>query len=283
MTGERFLMINADDFGMCHSTNQAIRTLLLEESITSASIMMTCPWVLEAASFVRQYPQMDVGVHITHTSEWEHYKWGPLNTALSTLTDEFGHFPQDTASVIAKADPDELREEAVAQIELAIKMGVDPMNIDNHMGSLNHVPEILLELCETYRLPLRYPKFVNPNVNLHHDEQLVRKAEEKGILLPDFIEFLPFFSPDGDGEGELTYSFTKDAAVKCIQELKPGITELLFHPSLDTEELKAITNSWNVRRFEFDVFRDEDIVKLLQKEEIRLITWRDLRNKQRAQ
>jgi predicted glycoside hydrolase/deacetylase ChbG (UPF0249 family) len=277
MSKDRFLIINADDFGMCHSTNRAIGTLLQEGFITSASIMMTCPWVTEAVSFVRQHPQ----IHITHTSEWEHYKWGPLRKDLSTLKDEYGYFPSNTATVIAEADPEELRKEAVAQIELAIKMGIDPTNIDNHMGSMDHVTDILLELCQAYKLPLRYPKHAHPKLNIPHNEQLVKHAEVKGIFLPDYVMFLPFYPPD---EGfELTYDFTKDAAIQCIQELKPGITELLFHPFMDTEELKGITKTWKVRRFEFDVFRDEEIVRLLKKEEIRLITWREIRNMQRAQ
>ncbi|NOU76675.1 ChbG/HpnK family deacetylase [Paenibacillus sp. LMG 31458] len=280
MSKDRLLIINADDFGMCHSTNRAIGTLLKEGYITSASIMMTCPWVTEAASFVRQNPQIDVGIHITHTSEWEHYKWGPLRRDLSTLKDQYGYFPSNTATVIAEVDPEELREEAVAQIELAIKMGIDPTNIDNHMGSMNHVTDILLELCQAYNLPLRYPKHAHPKLNIPHNEQLVKHAEEKGILLPDHVMFLPFFSPIE--EVEPTYDSTKEATIQCIRELRPGITELPFHPSMDTEELKSITNTWKMRRFEFDVFKDKEIIKLLDKEEIRLITWRDIRNMQRA-
>lgn len=280
MSNEKLLIINADDFGMCHSTNQAISTLLLEGSITSASLMMTCPWVIEAVSFVKRNPKLDVGIHITHTSEWEHFKWGPLKTNLTTLTDEYGHFPSETATVIAKADPEELYEEAVAQIELALKMGIDPTNIDNHMGSMNHVTDILLQLCQSYRLPLRYPKHAHPKLNQSHNKQLVQHAAEKGILLPDYVEFLPFFSTV---EGiEPNYNSTKEATIECIRELKPGITELLFHPSMDTEELKSITKTWKMRRFEFDVFRDKEIAKLLYKEEIRLISWRDIRNMQRA-
>jgi predicted glycoside hydrolase/deacetylase ChbG (UPF0249 family) len=74
MTNERLLILNADDFGMCHSTNQAIGTLLTEGAITSASLMVTSPWLLEAVAFVKRNPKADVGIQITHTSEWDHYK-----------------------------------------------------------------------------------------------------------------------------------------------------------------------------------------------------------------
>jgi len=276
MGNERYLIINADDFGMCHSTNQAISTLFLEKAITSASLMVTTPWVLEASSILRQHPQMDVGVHITNTSEWEQYKWGGLTNS-KTLVNDFGHFPADTQSIIAHADPEELQAEAIAQIELAYKLGVDPSNIDNHMKSMHHVTEILIDLCTRYHLPLRYPKRSHAFLPENH-QKLVSLAEQKGVLMPDFIEMLPFTPPEGE---EPRYEITKQAAISYIRNLKPGITELIFHPSLDTEELKAITDTWSMRRFEFDVFRDQEIQSLLHSEDVRLISWRDLRKMQR--
>lgn len=285
MSNERYLIINADDFGMCHSTNQAISKLLLEKVISSASIMVTTPWIQEAAEIVRKHPNFDVGIHITHTSEWNDYKWGGL-THLKTLVNEFGHFPPDTQSVVEKADYEELRTEAIAQIELAYKMGIEPTNIDNHMGSLHHIPELLLELCERYNLPLRYPKQLPPELARLGDptqhEEIINQAERKGILLPDFIKMLPFFPSDYPEDGQASrYELVKKAAENLIRGLEPGITELVSHPSLATYELKAITDTWEIRQYEFDLFRDEEFKKLLDEEGIKLMHWRDLRDQQR--
>ena len=279
MTKERMLILNADDFGMCHSTNLAINTLLSEGTITSTSLMMTCPWTQEAVQMIKQNPTMDVGIHFTHTSEWDVYKWGPLKSYLTSLVDENGYFPASTETVVQQANPEQLREEAIAQMELALKLGVEPANIDNHMGSMHHVLEILLELCEKYQLPLRYAKQGHPFRVTESHEAIVRLAETKGIILPDYIEMLPFIAPNGE---DSTYRLTKEAAITCIRSLKPGITELVFHPSLDTEELKAITGTWAMRRNDFDVFRDKEIQAVLQEENIKLIHWRDLRNQQRS-
>ena len=250
MSDERFLIINADDYGLCHSTNQAINSLLAEGFITSASLMVTCPWMLEAVAFVKQIPNADVGIHLTVTSEWDHYKWGPVNKRLSTLIDETGYFPADTRSVMANADPEELREEAIAQIELALRMGIDLTNIDNHMGSLHHAAEIMLDLCEKYRLPLRYAKHSSFFSHPRHEE-LVQLAEKKGVAILDHFEMLPFFPPAG--EIEPSYAYTKEAAIRTIKELKPGLTELVIHPSLDTSELKAITDTWQIRQYDYNV------------------------------
>lgn len=279
MSKERFLILNADDFGMCHSTNEAISTLLTEGSITSASLMITCPWTLEAVRMVKQNPSMDVGIHFTHTSEWNVYKWGPLISNMNTLVDENGYFPADTHAVVNQADPDQLREEAIAQMEFVLKLGLDPTNIDNHMGSMHHVMGILLEVCEKYQLPLRYAKNGYSFRTQENHEEIVALAEKKGILMPDHVEMLPFFAPEGE---KPAYRITKEAAMNCIRSLKPGVTELLFHPSLDTSELKAITDTWPLRRYEFDVFRDIEIKALLRSEDIQLIRWRDLRTQQRT-
>ena len=91
---ERYLIINADDFGMSHSTNQAVIELLKNGYISSASIMMPCPWASEAAYFSQENPDLSVGIHLTFTSEWKCYKWGPATVSHKTdsLTDDYGFF-----------------------------------------------------------------------------------------------------------------------------------------------------------------------------------------------
>lgn len=84
--------------------------------------------------FFGKDPEWDVGIHLTHTSQWKHYKWGPLSKDSHTLVDENGYFHSITPTVVKETDPDQLYREAVAQMEMALKMGIDPTNIDNHMG-----------------------------------------------------------------------------------------------------------------------------------------------------
>jgi hypothetical protein len=73
----KFLMVHADDVGMCHSVNLASMEALLNRGVASASIMMPCPWVSEIAEFARQHTGLDLGLHLTLTSEWKHYRWRP--------------------------------------------------------------------------------------------------------------------------------------------------------------------------------------------------------------
>ena len=122
MQNERFLIIHADDFGMCHSTNQAIIQLINEGSISSTTLMVNCPWSLEAAQAAANNPKFDVGVHLTLTSEWDHYKWGPVkrNGNVDTLVDDFGYFPPNLEKV-AQADREQVREEIVSQLRMPLR------------------------------------------------------------------------------------------------------------------------------------------------------------------
>lgn len=274
---EKLLIIHADDFGMCHATNQAIIQLMNEGAISSTTLMVNCPWSLEAAKVAAGNPKFDVGVHLTLTSEWDHYKWGPAskNGNVDTLVDELGYFPANLEKV-AQADREQVKAEIIAQIKTAIKMGVDPTHLDSHMGAYLFFMDLHIEIAAQYNLPLRFTKNPPPGYHLEQFDQAVQMADGKGIVYPDYVVGLPFTF-----EHDITYKQSRQNAINLIRNIKPGVTELLFHPSLESEELKSITDSWQARIFEFDIFRDEEVKALIQEEGIKVIGWRELRDIQR--
>ncbi|MFD0692651.1 polysaccharide deacetylase family protein [Paenibacillus sp. GCM10027628] len=279
---QKLLIINADDFGMCCSTNQAIGTLFEEKAITSSSLMMTCPWMTQAANLAstRCY---DVGVHLTFTSEWKNYKWGPISSFAHPVpfVDEFGHFPEDVAPV-GLAIADDIKQECIAQIECALQMGVDVTHLDNHMlslqiGSAEPFMNTVIELCANYGLPLRMPR--QTSAPIPHNEKLIRLADNKGVKLPDYVVVLPFHLPSKTQR----YSFVIEHVSECLRNLKPGVTEIVFHPSVATNELMAITDTWEIRHFEYMVFREPLIQSIIHEQNIQLIGWKELRSLQRGE
>jgi hypothetical protein len=75
---DRILIVNADDVGMSYAANQATIQGMEKGLITAGSIMVPCPWFLQIAEYARTHPKADFGIHLTHTSEWKYYRWGPV-------------------------------------------------------------------------------------------------------------------------------------------------------------------------------------------------------------
>jgi len=132
----RLLVIHADDFGMNHSVNRAISEALEKGWVTSASIMVPCPWFPEVVRFAATHPQMDLGVHQTLDSEWHDFRWGPVSPRdkVPSLLDDDGYFPPDRDDVARNAEPAEVESELRAQIDRALKMGIHVTHLDSHMG-----------------------------------------------------------------------------------------------------------------------------------------------------
>jgi len=113
----KLVIINADDLGSCHSANVGVFECLNTGTVTSATLMVPCPWAREASS---RYRGEDVGVHLTLNAEYELYQWGPITHAPSLLGGD-GGFPRTVEDVWDHADLDEVRRECRAQIERAVR------------------------------------------------------------------------------------------------------------------------------------------------------------------
>ena len=159
----KLLVIHADDLGMSHPKNVATFAAMKEGVVTSASVMMPTPWMREAVEMAKANPELDIGVHLTLTAEWNHYKWGPLlgaDTVPSLVTAD-GVFHATVPAFAEAADIAEVEAEVRAQIDLALKLGVDVTHLDGHMGSLLATDEIAamyMRIGREYRLPIRLHK-----------------------------------------------------------------------------------------------------------------------------
>ncbi|MCH8284740.1 MAG: ChbG/HpnK family deacetylase, partial [Chloroflexi bacterium] len=75
----RLLIINADDFGMCHAANAAITRSLTAGVVTSTTLMVPCAWALHGMQWLAAHPDIPFGVHLTAVGDSPHYRWKPIS------------------------------------------------------------------------------------------------------------------------------------------------------------------------------------------------------------
>jgi chitin disaccharide deacetylase len=275
-SGGKFLMVHADDAGMCHSVNVATREALLSKAVASASIMMPCPWVSEFADFARHNPELDLGLHLTLTSEWKYYRWRPVTPAdkVKGLVDSEGFLWRDVRSVATHASAAEVETELRSQIELARRLGIRFTHVDTHMGTLYARPdyfEVYTKIARDARVPCMIPRpTAEAAVELSGypvtAAQLLKKEAEGFVLLDRLVTGVPGRTPDERRESYRTF----------LQKLRPGVTKLIVHLAKDDPEIRAVTSNWEQRWTDFSFFTSDEARSLMARNGIQPVTYRQL-------
>ncbi len=138
--GTKVVIFHVDDAGMSHDSNMGATKAIEEGVATSTSIMMPCPWVPEFAAYLKTHPNIDAGLHLTLTSEWNNYRWGAVagKSAVAGLVDQHGYLWRSVPDVVAHATADEVETEIRAQVDKALSIGIEPTHLDAHMGTCFH-------------------------------------------------------------------------------------------------------------------------------------------------
>ena len=262
----KLLIIHADDLGVSHSENMATIEAIEKGSVRSASVMMPTPWVLEAVEYAKTNRDThDFGLHLVLSSEWKYYKWGPVSSKdkVPSLVDENGYFHEACSTDL---NLDEVEKELKAQVDRAYAMGLEPTHLDSHMGCLFQTPELIeiyFKIGQMYHLPVLAL------------EQFPQELRDK-YAVKFTIDYLTTISPEEYAKGsEAFYN-------NVFKNLKPGLTSLIIHTAYDTDEMKGMNidhpdwgNAW--RQKDFDFFTSKACKELLEKENIKVVTWRQIK------
>ena len=285
---KRYLIINADDFGMCSAANEAVFELFRGGYLKSSTLMMPCPKAEEGTRFAAENPQYAIGVHLTLTNEWkENWPWGSL-TGGKSLENEEGRMWPESDDFEAHCNYKETIAEVNAQIDLALKYGMKPVQIDNHMGSLYGMNGKYLMLPKVFKVcgkrgyPFRmctkavkeycpgevsfglYKLFCGISRLL---SKIYKVPTPDYLILPDQVKVL------NDCK---TYEEFRDNFLDFHSRIPEGITETYIHPALDTDEIKKITGSWQRRYWEYLLMKDPKTHEFFRSCDIELISYREL-------
>lgn len=277
--GQKVIMLHADDIGMCPEANKAAKQQLEAGDIQSAAVMIPCPNAEEFITYAKNNPKMDIGLHLTLTSEWKTHRWGPVaeDVEVPGLLDGDKKMWHTVPQVVQHASADEVEKEIRAQIEQSIAWGYRPDHIDTHMGTLFGDPsyvKVYMKVAEEYGIPANIIDISNPTVLAEFkskgypmDDSVVDMSEN--YTLPKLDYFTS--APKAETYEEKIANFKE-----LISALEPGLTEIIFHPSVLTENLKEITGSWQQRSWEAQMFSDPELIQFFKDEGIVFTNWREI-------
>lgn len=256
------LLVRGDDIGFCHAANIGCIESYKFGIVRSVELMVPTPWFIEAVQLLNENPGLDVGIHLTLTSEWSNLKWRPLTSAKS-IVDSNGYFfpmvwpnknlPPKTSIHEAKWKLSEIETELRAQIELALKHVHQVSHLSDHMGFTSLDPKI---------------------------KQLVEKlAREYGLAIQIYDDSIKYFS---GWSGATTLQQRIDYFAWNLERLEPGTFLFIDHPAKDTPEMRAIfhkgyENVAEDRDWVTQVFTSARILETIKKKNIRLISYKDLK------
>lgn len=260
----RLLIVNADDFGMCHAVNEAVMRALPAGVLRSATVMVPCPWGLHAMRFLAAHPEIPFGVHLTAISDWADYRWGPLcpREKVPSLIREDGSFYNfdQMQHFLAQVDLGQLEMEFRAQIEAVLAFGLRPTHLDWHclrLDGWDAVSEVILGLAREYGLAMRVVV-----------RSQIAKARSLGLPVND-SGFLDSYQLDLTGK-QAHY-------VELLRRLPPGLSEWAIHPGVNYPELLAIESAGHhMRQSDFDFLTSQEAKDAIRQEGIILLDYRAL-------
>jgi chitin disaccharide deacetylase len=283
-SGCRVVVVHADDVGMCEATVSAYRDLMSGAAISAASTMVPCPWFPAVAQWCREHPaQADMGVHLTLNSEWESYRWSPLlGAAVPSLRDASGFLLKWPEHIHRTAERSDVDMELQAQVEYARAHGIDVTHVDSHIYTLKHPSFIdsYLDISHRYRVPNGVTRGTDTELESLRAQGLdvdryyarVAEAEADGLLSFDAWEALPLDGDDGGEKARL------DGAQRVLDRLPEGLSCLVFHPAMDTPELRAIAGDWPGRVADYKLLRSTSWRRALETSGVRVIGMRPVRD-----
>lgn len=292
--GAKVIILHVDDAGMSYDSDQGAIRALTEGVASSVSVMMPCPWVPHFVAWLKQHPTIDAGLHLTLTSEWTNYKWGPLSgapTVPGLVDTTTGAMYASVEQVVKHASADEVRKEIMAQVLRARQMGFIPTHLDSHMGTLFADPAFLMQYVQagiTLQIPVMMPG--------GHDKVLLADDPSRAGMLPQIQAIgkmlwnagLPVLDdlhnnsydwvipPEAKKSDAALQKYAGQRYIKALDQCQPGLTMMIMHCTAPTEVFAQISTSGPTRKADMLGISDPAVRKYIKEKGIIITTWREV-------
>jgi predicted glycoside hydrolase/deacetylase ChbG (UPF0249 family) len=315
--GDRVLILHVDDAGMSHDSDMGVELALEKGLPKSFSVMMPCPWVPEIVAYIRNHPGIDAGLHLTLTSEWETYRWGPLagRQAVPGLVDSDGALWRTVGDVTSNATADQIETEIRAQLDRARRMAFEPTHMDSHMGTLFASAAYLeryIRVGIENHIPIMFPGGHNTLISEELRDEAIQNLKKVGkwhdgqTLPPDprlaaarktgeqiWNAGLPVLddlhnesygwtppSVESATDDELK-AFKIEHYAKAFHDLQPGVTMMIMHCTKVSNGFRFISLSGPTREGDLLAMTSSELRAELEREKIIITTWRELAERRR--
>lgn len=311
--GQKLLIMHVDDAGMSYDSNQGAIQSMEKGIANSVSIMMPCPWAASFVTYVKAHPDTDAGLHLTLTSEWKDYRWGPLMgiPAVPGLVDQEGALWHTVEQVATHATADEVEQEIRQQVERALTLDYQPTHLDSHMGTLFATEDFLqryIKVGVDYDIPVMISGGHNTLLKQGYRDQGIRRLKKAGtyregmeVPLPEAVSKasaigekvwqagLPVLDdlhtttgdwslPEGQERNEANIHELKVQKFKeLFGQMQPGVTMVIVHCTDPTEVFPKISGSGLSRKGDLLAMIDPRLKQYLKDNDIQLTTWRELK------
>ncbi len=290
--GKKVVILHVDDAGMSYESNVGTMNAFDKGIASSTSVMMPCGWVPQFFDYLKKHPNIDAGVHLTLTSEWDNYRWSPLvgREKAPGLYDEQGAFWHSVAQVVEHASADEVEAEIRAQLARYRAFGVQPTHMDSHMGTLFQAKFVMryAKVAMEEKIPILFPgghaslifKANNVPVPMQQMAQQVGKQLwDAGLPVLDDLDGTSYGwnLPAGTkATDENIQKYKTQKFIELIKSAQPGLTYIIMHCTAPTPTFDQISNSGQSRKGDMLAMMDPALKAFIEKEGIIVTTWREL-------
>ena len=295
-SGARVLILHIDDAGMSFDSNEGAINALTKGVATSVSVMMPCPWVPAFVRFLKTHPETDAGLHLTLTSEWKEYRWGPLSGKKNApgLVDPEGDLWPEVEDVVKHASADEVEMEMTAQLDRARTMGFEPTHLDTHMGTVYGSPEFLMRYIQLgikNHIPVMLPGGADqliqaqehfPDATIMQIRMLGKQLWNAGLPVLDDLHNTSYewtIPAEVANDDKKLDEFKTAKYIETLKTIKPGLTMMIMHCTYPSSIFKHISDSGPTRKGDMLAMMNPAFRKALTDQGFILTTWREVKKR----